>query len=201
TAVLKVLQQASRTMLRISPNGPELFPALILAAIVASPVTLAAPAAATAPGASAPAGSTDEDQGPTDPRHLHDETALSSSSGGIGGKALSSRTEAGILVVYTQDPMDRDPPPPPKDKPGSEQPPPVEPEAGMSYYAYFLGKEPDPSRPITFIYNGGPGSSTIWLHMGAFGPKRVVTLEDSHNPPAPYRLVDNAASLLPESDL
>ena len=71
----------------------------------------------------------------------------------------------------------------------------------MSYYAYFLGKEPNPARPITFIYNGGPGSSTIWLHMGAFGPKRVVTREDSHTPAAPYRLVDNEASLLPESDL
>ncbi len=63
----------------------------------------------------------------------------------------------------------------------------------MSYYAYFLGKDPNPARPIAFIYNGGPGSSTIWLHMGAFGPKRVVTQEDTHTPAAPYRLVDNDA--------
>ena len=42
-------------------------------------------------------------------------------------------------------------------------------------------------RPVTFLYNGGPGSSTVWLHMGAFGPKRVVTADDTHTPAAPYR--------------
>ena len=149
-----------------------------------------------------PAAPSEADAGPTVPRHLKDEVALSTGTLTIGGKPLSYRAEAGILVVYVKDPMDRDPPAPgDKAAAGEEPPPPVEPEAGMSYYAYFLGKEPDPSRPITFIYNGGPGSSTIWLHMGAFGPRRVVTAEDSHTPPAPYRLVDNAESLLPESDL
>ena len=44
-----------------------------------------------------------------------------------------------------------------------------------------------PAGPITFLFNGGPGSSTVWLHMGAFGPKRVVTANDSHSPAAPYR--------------
>ena len=58
-----------------------------------------------------------------------------------------------------------------------------------------------PSRPITFIYNGGPGSSTVWLHMGAFGPRRVVTLDDAHTPAAPYQLVNNDHSLLDASDL
>lgn len=191
-------------MFRKSPIDLNLIAALILAAALMSPTTpatAAAAAAATSPNASATAGESKDDAGPADPRHLHDETAVSSGSMSVGGKTLNYRTEAGIQVVYLHDPMDNDPPPPDKGPGGAEQPPPVEPEAGMSYYAYFLGKEPDPSRPITFIYNGGPGSSTIWLHMGAFGPKRVVTLEDSHSPPAPYRLVDNAASLLPESDL
>ncbi len=151
----------------------------------------------------------DADAGPPDPRHLKDEIALSTGTLAIGGKSLSYSAEAGILVVYVKDPMDSDPPAG-ADKPAaggdgsaahSEKPPAVEPEAGMSYYAYFLGKEPNPARPITFIYNGGPGSSTVWLHMGAFGPKRVVTLEDSHTPAAPYHLVDNDASLLPDSDL
>jgi hypothetical protein len=54
---------------------------------------------------------------------------------------------------------------------------------------------------VTFIYNGGPGSSTMWLHMGAFGPRRVVTADDQHTSPAPYQLVDNAYSLLDASDL
>ncbi len=151
----------------------------------------------------------DADAGPADPRHLKDEVSVSTGTLTIGGKTLSYGAEAGILVVYVKDPMDSDPPAA-ADKPSAggekaararREAAPVEPEAGMSYYAYFLGKEPNPARPITFIYNGGPGSSTIWLHMGAFGPKRVVTREDSHTPAAPYRLVDNESSLLPESDL
>jgi len=60
---------------------------------------------------------------------------------------------------------------------------------------------PAPDRPITFLFNGGPGSSTVWLHMGAFGPQRVVTADDTHTPAAPYRVIDNASSLLDVSDL
>src|SRR5665213_248000 len=56
-------------------------------------------------------------------------------------------------------------------------------------------------RPITFLFNGGPGSSTVWLHMGAFGPRRVVTADDSHTPAAPYTVVNNEFSLLDASDL
>ena len=54
---------------------------------------------------------------------------------------------------------------------------------------------------MTFLYNGGPGSSTVWLHMGAFGPRRVVTADDTHTPAPPYRLVNNDYSLLDASDL
>ena len=75
------------------------------------------------------------------------------------------------------------------------------PTARMSYVAYFkTGAKPD-ERPITFFYNGGPGSSTVWLHMGSLGPKHVVTSGDQHMPAAPYRLVDNAYTLLDTSDL
>jgi carboxypeptidase C (cathepsin A) len=56
-------------------------------------------------------------------------------------------------------------------------------------------------RPIAFVYNGGPGSSSIWLHMGAFGPRRVVTADATATPPAPYQLVDNADCLLDKTDL
>src|SRR6185503_19818576 len=56
-------------------------------------------------------------------------------------------------------------------------------------------------RPLMFIYNGGPGSATLWLHMGAFGPRRVVVREDGHTPPAPYPVINNAYSLLDVSDL
>jgi carboxypeptidase C (cathepsin A) len=59
----------------------------------------------------------------------------------------------------------------------------------------------DTLRPVTFLYNGGPGSSTVWLHMGAFGPRRVVTADSTHTPAAPYPVVNNDYSLLDVSDL
>ena len=71
----------------------------------------------------------------------------------------------------------------------------------MFYVAYFKRDANADQRPITFIYNGGPGSSTVWLHMGSFGPKHVVTEMDTHLPGAPYKLADNAYSLLDVSDL
>jgi carboxypeptidase C (cathepsin A) len=75
------------------------------------------------------------------------------------------------------------------------------PAARMFYVAYFK-KDADPNqRPVTFLYNGGPGSSTVWLHMGSFGPKHVVTEMDTHLPGAPYKLVDNAESLLDVTDV
>src|SRR5580692_11025075 len=120
------------------------------------------------------------------PRYLQNESKVTQGSITVGGRALSYQAEAGILVVHVKDPMDDDAPPPHDDKSGAP-PPPQPPEAGMSYVAYFRGDKEDGRRPITFIYNGGPGSSTVWLHMGAFGPKRVVTADDTHSPAAPYR--------------
>ena len=84
------------------------------------------------------------------------------------------------------------------DKDGKDKPP----VARMFYVAYFkkdVTKMED--RPVTFFYNGGPGSSTVWLHMGSLGPKHVVTSTDQHLAGAPYKLVDNAYSLLDVSDL
>lgn len=57
------------------------------------------------------------------------------------------------------------------------------------------------TRPVAFLYNGGPGSATMWLHMGAFGPRRAWTVNGEFTPPAPYRLVDNTESLLDKTDL
>jgi carboxypeptidase C (cathepsin A) len=56
-------------------------------------------------------------------------------------------------------------------------------------------------RPLAFVYNGGPGSASAWLHMGAFGPRRVVTPDAAYAPPAPYQVVDNASSLIDVADL
>jgi carboxypeptidase C (cathepsin A) len=57
------------------------------------------------------------------------------------------------------------------------------------------------TRPVSFLYNGGPGSATMWLHMGAFGPRRAHTVDGTFTPPAPYKLVDNTESLLDKTDL
>jgi len=133
------------------------------------------------------------------PRFLTDERSLTQGSVTIGGQKLEYQAEAGLLVVHLTDPMDEDPPLPKAERDGPL--PPQQPEAAMSYVAYFKGKAADPRRPVTFIFNGGPGSSTVWLHMGAFGPKRVLTLTDSHTPAAPYRIVNNDYSLLDASDL
>lgn len=73
--------------------------------------------------------------------------------------------------------------------------------ASMFYVAYLKRGADPQARPVTFLFNGGPGSSTMWLHMGAFGPMRVVTRSDSHTPAAPYRIISNAYSLLDASDL
>jgi len=132
-------------------------------------------------------------------RFLHDESQVTKGSVTIAGRAVGYQAEAGVLVVHLKDPMDDDVPPPREDRTGP--PPPQPPEAGMSYVAYFRGDKPDPRRPITFLFNGGPGSSTVWLHMGAFGPKRVMTADDTHSPAAPYRVVDNEYSLLDVSDM
>ena len=75
------------------------------------------------------------------------------------------------------------------------------PVASMFYVAYFKSGAAPEKRPLIFLFNGGPGSSTMWLHMGAFGPMRVVTPSHTHAPAAPYRVVNNAYSLLDASDL
>jgi carboxypeptidase C (cathepsin A) len=64
-------------------------------------------------------------------------------------------------------------------------------------------REPrDPSRPVTFLFNGGPGSGTVWLQMGAFGPKRVAIPSDANDDGAPpYPLLDNPDSLLDVTDI
>jgi len=76
-------------------------------------------------------------------------------------------------------------------------------EARASFFsvAYTLDGVPPEQRPVTFCFNGGPGSSSVWLHLGAFGPKRVAFPDPEHPAPPPYRLEDNDATLLDLTDL
>jgi carboxypeptidase C (cathepsin A) len=99
----------------------------------------------------------------------------------IGGKTIDYTATAGTLIVRN----DKD-----------------EPTAAVGYIAYTQREAGDPARrPLTFAYNGGPGSSAVWLHMGALGPRRIVTTDAGPTPPAPYRVVDNGYSLLDKTDL
>jgi carboxypeptidase C (cathepsin A) len=116
----------------------------------------------------------------------------------VEGHQIAYDAVAGTLVVHPKGWDDAAKPQNPKEAIGAAGGPPV---AAMFYVAYFKHGVDPRTRPVTFLYNGGPGSSTVWLHMGAFGPVRVVTSNDSHTPPAPYGAVDNAYSLLDASDL
>jgi carboxypeptidase C (cathepsin A) len=136
------------------------------------------------------------------PEHFKAEEQTTRGSVTVGGQHIDYEAHAGTLVVHPKDWDDV-----PQNAPPDECKNP-RPEASMFYVAYFKSQGDKgaksgspPERAITFIFNGGPGSATVWLHMGAFGPKRVVTADDTHTPAAPYGLVNNNYSLLDVSDL
>ncbi|HEY1878521.1 MAG TPA: hypothetical protein VGG68_01165 [Caulobacteraceae bacterium] len=132
------------------------------------------------------------------------EAAESQGVVNVEGQSIGYRAVAGTLVVHPRDWDDAvakavdAAPDKEKAEIGGSNP---TAEASMFYVAYFKNGAPSANRPIMFLYNGGPGSSTVWLHMGAFGPRRVVTADDTHTPAAPYSLVNNAYSLLDATDL
>ena len=110
----------------------------------------------------------------------------------VGGSHIDYRAVAGTLVVHPEGWDDSAAQADDESKSA---------EASMFYAAYFRSGVPAADRPITFLFNGGPGSSSIWLHMGAFGPIRVQVTGHEHIPAAPYRTVSNEESLLDVSDL
>jgi len=110
---------------------------------------------------------------PEKPVATHHELAL-------GGKTLKYTATAGTLIIRDEE-----------DKP----------YGSIFYVAYTLDGAEAQSRPVSFLYNGGPGSATLWLHMGSFSPVRIQT--DSPNPTAgpPFKLIPNQYSLLDKTDL
>jgi carboxypeptidase C (cathepsin A) len=131
------------------------------------------------------------------------ESKTSTGSVAIGGQTIAYQAVAGTLIVHPKgwDDVPRDPKSDKEDSSPNEGEAknPVA-EASMFYVAYFKTNGGG-TRPVTFLYNGGPGSSTMWLHLGAFGPRRILTSTDAHTPAAPYSLVNNTSSLLDASDL
>ncbi|HOO09438.1 MAG TPA: carboxypeptidase [Cyclobacteriaceae bacterium] len=99
----------------------------------------------------------------------------------IDGKVINYKAMAGTLLLRNND---------------------DEPIALHGFTAYIKEGVTDPkTRPISFVFNGGPGSSSIWLHMGVIGPKRAVVNDPGFTPTAPYTLEDNNASILDVSDI
>jgi carboxypeptidase C (cathepsin A) len=124
----------------------------------------------------------------------------------VGGKAIAYTAVAGTLTVGATDPQDALLGLDGKTLPdaGIDLPAKIEdqaPTARIFYAAYFAKGANRGTRPIVFLYNGGPGSATMYLHMGAFGPRRVVTTDTQHDLGGPYRIVPNAYSLLDVADL
>ncbi len=76
-----------------------------------------------------------------------------------------------------------------------------EPDAAVMATSYCLQGDAPPDRPVCFAFNGGPGSASIWLHLGALGPRRVVVPDDGSAPRAPYRVVDNPLTWFEHFDL
>ena len=76
-----------------------------------------------------------------------------------------------------------------------------EPIASIFYVAYTMHSAPGRPRPVTFLFNGGPGSSSMWLHMGSFGPLKIDASKPEMERPAPFRLQPNPDTLLDLSDL
>nr|WP_295663059.1 peptidase S10 [Polymorphobacter sp.] len=95
----------------------------------------------------------------------------------IGGRSIAYTATAGTVTIRDDD---------------------GKPTASMFYVAYTTG---EPGRPVTFLYNGGPGSSTMWLHMGSLAPVRVRTDSPGATAGPPFQLVNNPDSLLDKSDL
>ena len=129
------------------------------------------------------------------------EAVASGGSVTIGGRAMPYQAIAGTLVVHPRGWDDVPHDPNAKAAGGEDGGEGANPTAEASMFYVYYSRSGAGPRPITFFYNGGPGSSTMWLHLGAFGPHRIVTSTDAHTPAAPYSLVNNAYSLLDATDL
>src|SRR5690349_14418679 len=110
-----------------------------------------------------------------------EESSVTEHSIKIGGQTIPYKAIAGTILLKNE-----------KD----------EPQALIYSTSYIRSDVKDMSqRPISFLYNGGPGSASVWLHMGAFGPRRVLTANAESTPPPPYKLTDNAGTLLDKTDM
>ncbi len=130
---------------------------------------------------------------PKEPKEPQERIVVTEHSLVVGRKTLEYTATCGTVVLRDYDERD-------DDKDGKRQG--DKPRATLFFTAYTLkGVKKREQRPVTFSFNGGPGSSSVWLHLGILGPQRVATDEMGNAPPPPYALVDNEHTLLTDSDL
>lgn len=109
-----------------------------------------------------------------------EKTSVTKHSARIGGQTINYTATAGTYVI--------------RDDSGT-------PKASFFYVGYVKDDVPDVTRrPLSFVYNGGPGSASLFTHMG-LGPKRIVLTDDGHGMPAPYSIADNESSFLDATDM
>jgi carboxypeptidase C (cathepsin A) len=147
--------------------------AFLLASVLWSAPAPAADDTNAAPGKAAGAG---------DKKEPKDNLSETTNTVTINGVEIEYKATAGVIVIKNEE-----------DKP----------QVSFFFIAYTrldATNHPE-SRPISFCFNGGPGSSSVWLHMGALGPRRVNLKPDGSLPPPPFQSVNNSESLLDESDL
>jgi len=169
------------TLIRVSLSAVAVLALCAPAAMLAQPPTAAAPPPAVAAKAApakeqAPSEKKTDESTPIPP----ETTSVTAHEGVFGGRTVHYTATAGNLLIRDEN-----------DKPNGS----------IFYVAYTEDGADAARRPVTFLYTGGPGAATFWLHMGSFGPVRVVT--DSPKPTAgpPYQLITNPESLLDQSDL
>ncbi|MDB6053886.1 MAG: peptidase serine carboxypeptidase [Verrucomicrobiales bacterium] len=116
----------------------------------------------------------------SDKKELKEETVITTNRVTVGGRELKYAATAGTIVL--------------KEEEGK-------PRASFFYVAYRLLESNTGTRPVTFSFNGGPGSSSVWLHLGILGPRRAKLTDEGFLPPPPYQVINNEFSLLDKSDL
>jgi carboxypeptidase C (cathepsin A) len=127
----------------------------------------------------------------------------------IAGKALKYHTTAGYIVLKEEEgkplvkgPGQKSSPDTKSENEPSKTKDGLKPKAKVFFVAYTLDDAGDLStRPITFAFNGGPGSASVWLHMASVGPRRANLTDEGEAPPPPYGLTDNESTWLDHTDL
>src|SRR5665213_584900 len=164
----------------LRPTGSQNHSRMKIILCLLSTVMAFSVAAAATPGTNTPAGATNVFLAAKIPDAAHAPVRVTNTVT-IAGVSVTYVAETGMLPILKPD--------------GTSS-------ASVFYVAYTRqGVANHDARPVTFCFNGGPGSASVWLHLGALGPRRVKMNDDGSQPPPPFHMVDNQYSILDASDL